>query len=98
MQADVETVHDIIEREFYEIETFDSYDDFMNKIYTYQLFFNLERPNTYKENKTPWQLAQEKIPDIAKDVFMIPPIDLRILLKKKIDLFQKGGYDVSSGP
>jgi hypothetical protein len=27
--------------------------DFLDKAYTYQLFFNIVRPNTYKENKTP---------------------------------------------
>lgn len=97
-QADVETVHDIIEREFFEIETFKDNQDFFNKIFSYQLFFNLMRPNTYKENKSPWQLAQEKIPDIKKEVFMIPPVDLRQLLKKKLDFSSNGVYDVSSGP
>jgi hypothetical protein len=56
------------------------------------------RPNTYKENKSPWQLAQEKMPDIKKEVLMIPPVDLRWLLKKKMDLEAIGVYDVSSGP
>ncbi len=56
-QSDIETVHNLIELEFYEIETFANRTDFMEKAYTYQLFFNLERPNTYKENKSPWQLA-----------------------------------------
>ncbi len=97
-QADVETVHDIIEREFFEIETFCDNDDFFNKIFSYQLFFNLLRPNTYKENKSPWQLAQEKIPDIRKEVLMIPPVDLRCLLRKKIDFQSRGVYDVSSSP
>ena len=97
-QADVETVHDIIEREFFEIETFKDNEDFFNKIFSYQLFFNMIRPNTYKENKSPWQLAQEKMPDIKKEVLMIPPVDLRWLLKKKMDLEAIGVYDVSSGP
>ena len=72
--------------------------DFMEKAHTYQLFFNLERPNTYKENKSPWQLAQEKRPDITKDALALPPVDLDILLSKKLDLFTQGGYDVSSTP
>ncbi len=97
-QADVETVHDIIEREFFEIETFSDNDDFFNKIFSYQLFFNLIRPNTYKEDKSPWQLAQEKIPDIRKEVLMIPPVDLRWLLRKKMDFQSIGVYDVSSSP
>ncbi len=97
-QADVETVHDIIEREFFEIETFSDNKDFFDKIFSYQLFFNMLRPNTYKENKSPWQLAQEKIPDIRKEVLMIPPVDLRWLLRKKMDFQSIGVYDVSSSP
>ena len=97
-QADVETLHDIIEREFYEIEKFEGGKDFINKVYTYQLFFNLERPNTYKEGKTPWELAKQKEPNLNKDVAMIPPVDLTLLLKQKLGLINQGVLDVSSGP
>jgi len=97
-QADVETVHDIIEREFYEIESFKDNPAFLNKALSYQLFFNLIRPNTYKENKSPWQLAQEKVPNLKKEVLMIPAVDLRQLLKNKLDFSPKRVYDVSSGP
>lgn len=45
-QADVETVHNLVEMEFYEIEQFKDKEDFLNKAYSYQLFFNLVRPNT----------------------------------------------------
>jgi len=97
-QSDVETVHNLIEAEFYEIESFADRTDFMEKANTYQLFFNLERPNTYKENKSPWQLAQEKHPDITKEALMLPPVDLDALLNKKLAYLTQGGYDVSSGP
>ncbi len=97
-QADVETVHNLIEAEFYEIENFTDRDDFMEKAYAYDLFFNLERPNTYKENKSPWQLAQEKRPDIPKEALMLPPVDLDALLDKKFAILSQGGYDVSTGP
>jgi len=97
-QSDVETVHNLIEVEFYEIENFADRADFMEKAYTYQLFFNLERPNTYKENKSPWQLAQEKRPDIPKQALMLPPVDLDALLNKKLAKLAKGGYYVSSNP
>ena len=98
MQSDVETVHDIIEREFFEVEKFYSYENFFDKVYTYQLFFNLERINTYKENKSPYTLAKEKNPNIKKEVFMLPPIDLRFLLQKHVAFLLKGGYDVYSSP
>jgi len=97
-QSDVETVHNLIEPDFYEIEKFNNRRDFMEKAYTYQLFFNLERPNTYKENKSPWQLAKEKRPDIPKEALMLPPVDLDELLDIKIDNPATGGYHVSSSP
>jgi len=97
-QSDVETVHNLIEIDFYEMERFKDRCDFMEKAYTYQLFFNLERPNTYKENRSPWQLAKEKRPDIPKEALMLPPIDLDELLDKKIVIQDLRGYDVSSSP
>ena len=97
-QSDVETVHNLIEPDFYELENFTDRTDFMEKANTYQLFFNLERPNTYKENKSPWQLAQEKRPDITKEALSPPPVDLDALLNKKLAHLAIGGYDLSSGP
>ncbi len=95
-QSDVETVHNLIEFEFYEIENFTDRDDFMQKAYAYQLFFNLERPNTYKENKSPWQLAQEKNQNISQEALMLPPVDLDALLNKKFAFTAQRGYDVPS--
>jgi len=97
-QSDVETVHNLIETEFYEIENFTDRTDFMEKANTYQLFFNLQRPNTYKENKNPWQLAREKRSDITKEALMLPSVDLDALLNKKLAYLAPGGYDVYSAP
>jgi len=101
-QSDVETVHNLIETEFYEIENFTDLTDFMEKAYTYQLFFNLERPNTYKENKSPWQLAKEKHPNIQKEALMLPPINLDALLNTKpnnnLDYLHIRGYHLCSSP
>ena len=97
MQSDVETVHNLMEMEFYEIEQFESREDFMNKATAYQLFFNLHRPNSYKEHKTPWQLAREKKPDLDQRLMMVPPVDLDKLLRWKIELTQ-GGKDQLTVP
>jgi len=97
-QADVETVHNLIEFEFYEIETFRNRKDFMLKVLTYQTFFNFQRPNSYKENKTPWQLAKEKLPDLPQKALLLPPVDLDALLNKKIVFSPLRGYDVYSAP
>ena len=98
MQADVETIHGLMETEFYEIENFCNKDDFMSKASTYQLFFNLERPNTYKEHKTPWQLAQEKNPNLDKRLLMIPPVDLDVMSNIYINNLTQGGNNVLTNP
>lgn len=97
-QADIETVHNLIEVEFYEIENLKDRPDFFDKAYTYQLFFNLMRPNTYKENKTPWQIAREKQPQLPIEVAMIPPVFLDDLLHQRLQTSRQGGHDVSSVP
>jgi len=98
MQADVETVHGLMETEFYEIETFTDRADFIAKAYTYQLFFNLERPNTYKEVKTPWQLAQEKKPDLDKRLLMTATVDLDVILNAYITSLTQGGNNLLTNP
>jgi len=98
MQADVETVHGLMETEFYEIETFADREDFMSKADTYQLFFNLERPNTYKERKTPWQLASEKKPDLDKRLLMTPAVDLDALLNAYLTFLAQGGKNLLTDP
>lgn len=97
-QSDVETVHNLIEIEFYEIEFFLDRAHFMEKALTYQTFFNFIRPNTYKENKSPWQLAIEKLPDLPKEALLLPPVDLDALMDKKLANLTQGGYDVYSAP
>ena len=96
-QSDVETVHNLIEQEFFEIESFKDREDFFNKAYTYQMFFNFKRPNTYKENKTPWELAKEKNPKLKKEALMLPPIDLDAAVRDMAFCAQ-GGNDVFTNP
>jgi transposase len=56
-QSDVETVHRLEEDEFFDLEDFFSRGDFLAKVHTYQLYFNLVRPNSHKENQSPWQIS-----------------------------------------
>jgi len=98
MQSDVETVHGLMETEFYEIEKFTDRADFMRKANTYQLFFNLERPNTYKEHKTPWQLAQEKKPELDKRLLMTQAVDLDLLLNDYLSSLAQGDNDLLTDP
>lgn len=94
-QSDVETFHNLEKVEFFDLENFSSLDDFLDKAYTYQLFFNLIRPNTYKENKTPWDIVKEKNPDLPKDICMLPPIILDKMLNQE---YIKSVYHVSQVP
>ena len=97
-QSDVETIHNLMEQEFYEIEHFADRRDFLDKAYSYQLFFNIGRPNSYKEHKTPWQIAREKVPDLSELVPLIPPVFIENLMEKNLENLPQGGHDVSSTP
>lgn len=97
-QSDVETIHNLMELEFYELESFTEREDFINKASSYQLFFNLHRPNSYKEHQTPWQLAQDKRPDLDKRLLMIPAVDLDKLLLWKINHYSVRGNNLLTVP
>jgi len=98
MQSDVETIHNLVEAEFFEIEQFESREDFFSKATSYQLFFNLKRPNSYKELKTPLQLALEKKPNLNQQLLLVPPVDLDKLLRMKDSLIRQGGKDLLTVP
>jgi transposase len=97
-QADVETVHSIMESEFYEIEPFVDRSDFLQKANAYQLFFNLARKNSGKEYKTPWQLVGEKLPNASPWLPLLEPIYLDELFDKKLHNDCSRGYDVWALP
>ncbi|MFA5498783.1 MAG: helix-turn-helix domain-containing protein, partial [Candidatus Cloacimonadia bacterium] len=57
--SDVETVHKLIEDEFYCVEEFSSKKDFILKAFSYQIFFNRLRKNRNREDKTPLQILKD---------------------------------------
>src|SRR3990170_5323678 len=79
-QSDVETVHRLIEDEFFDLETFRSRAEFMAKVSLYQLYFNLARPNSHKRGLTPWQIIQQLAPRLPLDLCLLPPtfLDYRL--------------------
>ena len=97
-QADVETVHRLIEDEFYEVESFTSRNDFLKKATTYSLWFNVARKNSYKESQTPWDIAFKKNPYIDPQLPLLPPVFLDELYFQKSDDYTKGGYHVVPDP
>ena len=50
-----EPVHSLMERGFLEIEDFRDRADFLARVSSYNLFFNLARKNSGEENKRPWE-------------------------------------------
>lgn len=91
-QSDVETVHRLEEDEFFDLETFSSRSEFLAKVHTYQLYFNLARPNSHKENQTPWQIIQRLAPRSPLELCLLPPVFLDYYLN------DSGGYDLPRHP
>ena len=91
-QSDVETVHRIEEDEFFDLESFSSRGDFLAKVHTYQLYFNLARTNSHKENQTPWQIIERLAPRSPLELCLLPPVFLDYYLN------DSGGYDVPRLP
>jgi transposase len=78
-QSDVETSHNLIEHEFYNVEPLASAMQLINKMSTYLCWFNHLRRNSYKENKTPLELAIAKIPAINNNIANFKSIILDFL-------------------
>jgi len=76
--GDIESFHDTIEEEFFDLTKFDSREDFMQKVESYRLFYNLKRPNYSKGAKTPALIAQEDWPDcdFSSYATVFPALDL----------------------
>lgn len=100
-QSDVETVHNLIEDEFFRIEPFISKDDFKNKVTVYQLFFNTVRKNYHKGGLSPLDILKQRNPNIPQEVCLIPPIFLDDEFKKRYTNqtdYSKRGYHVPTLP
>jgi len=97
-QADVETVHSLMETEFYEIEDFRDRADFLGKATAYNLWFNLARRNSGKENQTPWRLVRHKHPKAHPFLALLAPVFLDELLIRRLHMARSGGYDVWALP
>jgi transposase len=91
-QSDVETVHRLVEDEFFDLETFTSRGEFLAKATTYQLYFNLARPNSHKENLTPWQIIERLAPRSPLELCLLPPVFLDYYIN------DSGGYDLPRLP
>jgi len=95
--GDVESLHALIEKEFFDLTSFTSRKDFFHKVESYRLFFNIERPNGYKGQKTPWLIAQQDWPDsdLASYAAAIKTVDLDRIT---ISGYQKRGPSLPNSP
>jgi transposase len=75
-QSDVETVHRLVEDEFFDRESFTGPADFWRKATTYWHYFNLVRPNRGKEWQSPLQILNAKAPALAGAVLNWRPLNL----------------------
>jgi transposase len=91
--ADVESLHDTIEEEFFNLEQFENRENFFIKAQMYQNFYNFTRPNFWKKAKTPIQITCEDRPDINPSILFTPIIDLDKLFRIKFSS-GKGGQHV----
>ena len=91
-QSDVETVHRLVEDEFFDLEEFSSRAEFLAKVTTYQLYFNLVRLNSHKENQSPWQIIERLAPRSPLQLCLLPPVFLDYYLN------DSGGYDLPRHP
>ena len=89
-QGDVETFHNLIEEELFDIEVFANEAEFLGKSYAYQLYFNYVRKNRYRGNVTPVEELKERFPDTGMGILNLPPVRLEVLFNASF----KGGYHV----
>ena len=78
--ADVETVHGIIEPEFYDLENFQSPWDFFQRVWAYPLYFNAARKNGSRGYKTPWDLLTQKLNKPHRGLLTMPPVMTDLLI------------------
>ena len=86
-QSDVESSHRLIEDEFYALESFYGFNDFWDKAYKHQKYFNFERLNNYK-GSSPVQLLNEADETIDIKVLDFKPLIVDNYLKENLKFFK----------
>lgn len=97
-QSDVETVHRLVEDEFFDRETFTGPADFWRKVTTYWLYFNLVRPNRAKEWQSPLRILQAQAPALAGAVLNWRPLNLSQRHHLYLPSPHHRGHDLPSFP
>lgn len=74
-QGSVETFHNRIEAEFYDVEEFDSLSDFLGKAYSFILYWNLKRKQI-ETKKNPFMFVKQKCHIFNEDIGNFQPLIL----------------------
>ena len=96
--AEVETIHNTIEFEFFEVERFRNRAEFFRKASSYQWWYNCVRKNGYRQNQSPREILAKVAPKINPSILLLPAIDLDLALEQKVSYTMRcrreGGHDV----
>jgi transposase-like protein len=95
--AEVETIHNTIEFEFFEVERFRDRSDFFQKATSYQWWYNCNRKNGYRQDKSPREILEEIAPEIDSHVLLLPAIDLDSALDVKVTCCMANGESAQGG-
>ena len=94
LQGDVETLHGLIEREFYDVESYCNPLDFLGKAYAYLLYFNYLRKNRNRGNRSPVDILRQRFGHVDEEILNLPPIRLETLGDLELEESGQGGYHV----
>ena len=98
-QSDVETVHRLVEDEFFDREVFRSKADFWDKTTWYWYYFNIARPNRHKDKLTPLQIITQRNPNLLPAIASWQALDLGRVLRHYVPRYNpKGGHDLPAYP
>lgn len=97
-QSDVETVHRLVEDEFFDREQFHSPAHFFAKVTTYWRYFNLVRPNRGKEWKSPLQILQTQAHSLAGALLHWKPLNLSLSHHAYLPNPYQRGHDLPRYP
>ena len=83
--ADVESFHNLVQKEFFEREQFTSKGQFLLAAATYQNYFNLARPISTKGFRTPLEVLNDKDKRLSEKLLLLNPVFLDTLFSKMFD-------------
>ena len=95
--ADVESAHSRIEAEFYAREVFTGLNNFLTKSLEYQMYWNIGRPNRWKNKMTPWEIIKTLAPQTKIETLLMPPLFLDTLLSR-LSVPHAVGHNVPPSP